>query len=230
MTLAAILLVGMVSASGTPVAGGAPHLTALQASSATDQTDPAKSQNQDTTPPVQNSQPPSQAQPPTKTPSQTSSTHGSTTAKRPHQKKKVSSSDCTAIPAAAQNSAPTSSPSTESTASTGSATPPANCPPSKVIVRQGGTSEPSIQLAGGTTGSQTSTQRNTANQMLETTDANLKKIAGRQLNSNEQDIVSQIRQFMSQSKTAAGQGDMERARTLAWKAQLLSEDLVKPEK
>jgi hypothetical protein len=66
--------------------------------------------------------------------------------------------------------------------------------------------------------------------MLETTDANLKKIAGRQLNSNEQDIVSQIRQFMSQSKTAAGQGDMERARTLAWKAQLLSEDLVKPEK
>lgn len=66
--------------------------------------------------------------------------------------------------------------------------------------------------------------------MLETTDANLKKIAGRQLNSNERDEVSQIRQFMSQSKTAADEGDLERARTLAWKAQLLSEDLVKPEK
>ncbi len=66
--------------------------------------------------------------------------------------------------------------------------------------------------------------------MLETTDANFKKIAGRQLNSNERDEVSQIRQFMSQSKTAADEGDLERARTLAWKAQLLSEDLVKPEK
>jgi hypothetical protein len=64
--------------------------------------------------------------------------------------------------------------------------------------------------------------------MLATTESNLKKIAGQQLNSNQQDMVSQIRQFMEQSRAAVGDGDMERARTLAWKAQVLSEELVKP--
>lgn len=98
-----------------------------------------------------------------------------------------------------------------------------------MIVRQGGTSEPSIQLAGGAAGP-TSHERDTANQMLGTTEANLKKVAGRQLSPNEQDMVNQARQFMEQSKAAVTAGDMERARTLAWKAQLLSEELIKPEK
>ncbi len=64
--------------------------------------------------------------------------------------------------------------------------------------------------------------------MLAATESNLKKIAGQQLSSDQQDMVSQIRQFMAQSKSAVGDGDMERARTLAWKAQVLSEELVKP--
>lgn len=42
--------------------------------------------------------------------------------------------------------------------------------------------------------------------------------------------MNQIRQFMGQSKAAIDSGDLERARTLAWKAQVLSEELVKPEK
>jgi hypothetical protein len=66
--------------------------------------------------------------------------------------------------------------------------------------------------------------------MLDTTEANLKKIGDRQLNTEQQDMVTQIHQFMTQSKAAVGDGDLERARTLAWKAQLLSEELVKPEK
>jgi hypothetical protein len=94
-----------------------------------------------------------------------------------------------------------------------------------VIVRQGGTSDTSIQLAGGAAKAH---QNDTANQMLATTQANLKKIAGQQLTSNQQEMVSQIRQFMEQSKAAVGDGDAERARTLAWKAQVLSEELVKP--
>jgi hypothetical protein len=63
--------------------------------------------------------------------------------------------------------------------------------------------------------------------MLGTTDANLKQIAGRQLSATQQDMVNQIRQFMDQSKAAVVDGDLERARTLAWKAQVLSEELVK---
>jgi hypothetical protein len=97
-----------------------------------------------------------------------------------------------------------------------------------VIVRQGGTSEPSIQLAGGAPGDQTSHARDTANQMLDTTQTNLKKIVGTQLNANQQDMVNQIHQYMDQSKAAVDAGDLDRARTLAWKAQVLSEELVKP--
>ena len=66
--------------------------------------------------------------------------------------------------------------------------------------------------------------------MLESAEANLKKIAGRQLSADQQDMVNQIRQFMAQSKAAIDVGDLERAHTLAWKAQVLSEELVKPEK
>jgi hypothetical protein len=66
--------------------------------------------------------------------------------------------------------------------------------------------------------------------MLGTTEANLKKIAGRPLTSDQQNIVNQIRQFMEQSRAAVGDGNLDRARTLAWKAQVLSEELVKPAK
>jgi hypothetical protein len=66
--------------------------------------------------------------------------------------------------------------------------------------------------------------------MLGSTDANLKKIAGRQLAPAEQDTVAQIGQFKVQSRTALDAGDLERARVLAWKAELLSEDLVNPKK
>ena len=96
-------------------------------------------------------------------------------------------------------------------------------------MQQGGTSEPSIQLAGGTPGDQTSHQRDT-DQLLATTETNLKKIADRQLTPEQQDMVNQIHQFMDQSKTNAQSGELDRARTLAWKAEVLSEELVKPEK
>ncbi len=79
-------------------------------------------------------------------------------------------------------------------------------------------------------GAQATEQRNTANQMLGATEENLKKIAGRQLSQDQQGMVTQIRQFMEQSKTAVAAGDTERARTLAWKAQLLSEELANPPK
>ena len=134
-----------------------------------------------------------------------------------------------ATTAAGQTTSPGDPASTGKPPTSKNSTPSGNCPPPKTVIRQGGTSEPSIQLAGGTTGNQTNQQRNNANDMLDAADANLKKIAGRQLSSTEQDMVSQIRQFMDQSKTAVGTGDLERARTLAWKAQLLSQELVKPD-
>jgi hypothetical protein len=63
--------------------------------------------------------------------------------------------------------------------------------------------------------------------MLGTAEENLKKLGGRDLSSTEQETVTQIRQYMDQSKAAVTAGDPERARNLAWKAQTLSEDLLK---
>lgn len=64
--------------------------------------------------------------------------------------------------------------------------------------------------------------------MLDAAQANLKKIEGTKLTTGQQAEVDQIRQYMEQSKAAVAAGDLDRARTLAWKAQSLSEDLVKP--
>lgn len=91
-------------------------------------------------------------------------------------------------------------------------------------------SEPLIHLSGGPVGDQAAQQRDTAKQMLEATQLNLKKITARTLTANQQDMVKQVNQFMEQSKAASATGDIDRARTLAWKAQLLSEELTKPQK
>jgi hypothetical protein len=160
-------------------------------------------------------------------------------AKRAVRKKKAVPPNCnpdpaTARDAAAAGSAPSSSAPQNGPAGgtppSASARAPSNCPPAKIIVRQGGTSEPSIQLVGGPSGEQATQQRNNANQMLAAADENLKKIAGRELTASQQDMVNQVHQFMEQSKAATTTGDLDRARTLAWKAQLLSEELVNPQK
>jgi hypothetical protein len=233
MTLAAILLVSIL---GTVL----PWITSIcqstpPAASANQTSNAAETQSQEAAPPAQTPNTPQapSAAPPAKT---SSGQNAAKTTKRPH-KKKVSASDCNSAPAAAgQAASGSTSPnpaSSDPTASgnapaLGTASTPANCPPSKVIVKQGGTAEPSIQLAGGAGGKQTSQGRDTAKEMLGTTEANLKQIAGRQLSSAQQDMVTQIRQFMEQSKAAVQDGDLDRARTFAWKAQVLSQELVKP--
>jgi hypothetical protein len=155
-------------------------------------------------------------------------------AKRAHRNKKKKTVACTDTPstsAANEASSPSSPSSGQANAGKSPAVPVAsseNCPPAKVVVHQGGSSESSIQLAGGT--NQSSQARATATPMLDATEANLKVLEERQLSDSEKDMVTQIRQFMEQSKTAVAAGDVERARTLAWKAQTLSDDLVKPTK
>jgi hypothetical protein len=219
MTLATILVFSIFCAlAAMPSVMAAPQ-TATQSVAAT------ASQDQQATPPAQTpstpSEPPPSAAPPSTSAEQSSSTTTQPTPrKRSRHKKRVAPADCAPAGAATSDSSAAGNPPTAGPSSTSK-----NCPPSKVIVRQGGTSDPSIQLGGSGTASH---QKDTATQMLAATETNLKKIAGQQLSSNQQEMVSQIRQFMEQSKFAAGDGDLERARTLAWKAQLLSDELVKP--
>lgn len=94
-------------------------------------------------------------------------------------------------------------------------------------MRNGGADEPKIELEGGTPTQQASSARSTE-EITAATEENLKKLKGRQLSSSEQQTISQIRQFMEESRQAVAAGDPERAQSLATKAKLLSEELLKP--
>jgi outer membrane biosynthesis protein TonB len=99
--------------------------------------------------------------------------------------------------------------------------------PEKKVVRNGGTADPAVQLAPGMSAEQASSQRQNTTQLLASTDANLKKISSRPMNSSLQASVNQIRKYMEQAKDAEQAGDVQRAENLASKALLLSDDLAK---
>jgi len=99
--------------------------------------------------------------------------------------------------------------------------------PTKTVVRDGSTSDPAVQINPSLSEEQASHQRQNTTQLLATTDANLKKMSGRGLSSGQQDTVDQIRKYMEQAKAAVEAGDLQRAHNLAFKAHLLSNELVK---
>ncbi len=99
--------------------------------------------------------------------------------------------------------------------------------PGKVVIRNGGAKDDVIHLSPGGTREQEAHNRENTEQLLATTDENLKRLSGRQLSSAEQSTVDQIHSYMRQAKSAADSGDLARAHTLAFKAHLLSDDLAK---
>ena len=99
--------------------------------------------------------------------------------------------------------------------------------PHKIVVREGGASEPAAQIAPGMTPTEATRQRHNAEQLLGATDDKLKRLAGRPLDAKQQEAVGQIRNYMEGARSALKEGDVRRANTLAQKAHLLSEDLVK---
>jgi hypothetical protein len=104
---------------------------------------------------------------------------------------------------------------------------PSNGEPAKVVVRNGGAKEGSAQLTPAVNPAQAKNQRaNTAN-LLAATDANLKRVAGRQLTPAQQNMVAEINTYMRQARAAAASADTNRAQTLAYKARLLSDELAR---
>jgi hypothetical protein len=98
--------------------------------------------------------------------------------------------------------------------------------PTKTVVRNGGAADPTVDLSPGLSPQQASNQAESTNQLLASSDANLKKIAGRQLSASQQDTVKQIKSYMEQANAANKDGDVQRAHNLAVKANLLSADLA----
>jgi hypothetical protein len=105
--------------------------------------------------------------------------------------------------------------------------PPATEGPTKVIVKNGGAPDPSVQLSPGVSADQASHQRQSTDLLLSTTESNLKAAEGRQLNANQQDMVNQVHEYIKQAKASADTGDLHRAHNLAFKAKLLSDELAK---
>ncbi|MGA2098805.1 MAG: hypothetical protein ABSH39_21135 [Candidatus Acidiferrum sp.] len=68
-------------------------------------------------------------------------------------------------------------------------------------------------------------QRET-NQSLNAAEHNLASTAGKSLNAMQSDMASKIRSFISDAREAGNSGDWGRARELAKKAQVLSEELA----
>jgi hypothetical protein len=100
-------------------------------------------------------------------------------------------------------------------------------PPRKVVVREGGAREPAAQIAPGMTPAEASRQRQNAEQLLGSTDGQLKQLEGRTLNDRQQETVGQIHNYLKVARSALQEGDVGRASTLAQKAYWLSDDLVK---
>jgi len=241
MTLAAILVVCFLSlggpildalspGSGPGVGGSATWLQDQSAAMPQSQTAPAQGSNSGpASPPDQPRNSPSPANP---------------SAKKTRHRKKDSVPNCSDSPATsspADSGKPNAATAKGSTNpgsgnaqtgpsdATGSSTVAARpCPPPKVVIKNGGSDEPTVELKGGTSEPQASQQRLSTEQLTSATEENLKKTAGRQLNPSQQETVNQTKQFMDQAKSAVAAGDVERGHNLAKKAYLLSEELLKP--
>ncbi|MFI5071779.1 MAG: hypothetical protein ACHP8A_12905 [Terriglobales bacterium] len=103
----------------------------------------------------------------------------------------------------------------------------AHSKPGKVVVRNGSTSDPSVEFSTTASPEQATHERQNTAGLLAATEANLQKVSGHPLNSTQQDMVKQIRGYMQQAKSAGDAGDLQSAQNLALKAQLLSSELVR---
>jgi len=102
-----------------------------------------------------------------------------------------------------------------------------NTPPKIVVKPDGAESSgtPGMISPSPPSGDVSHDQANTE-QLLQSSESNLNNIK-RQLSPDEQAIVTQIRDYMNQSRQAIKDNDLVRARNLALKAHLLSDDLAK---
>lgn len=113
-------------------------------------------------------------------------------------------------------------------ASTASTADKSNDKSKKKVVRHGGTDEPITQISPSMTEAQAAKMRSNTATLLNETDSNLQKLSGKTLPADQQETADQVRQFVEQSKEADQNGDLQRAASLANKAKLLSDALVKP--
>jgi hypothetical protein len=99
-------------------------------------------------------------------------------------------------------------------------------PPARTAVEEGSAAEPSPTISARMPQDQAANTRQQTAHLLDQTEANLRKLT-RELNEPEKAMVQQIRTYVADSRAATAAGDLVRAQTLALKAHLLSQELVK---
>jgi hypothetical protein len=105
--------------------------------------------------------------------------------------------------------------------------PPVEPEPHKVVVRHGGAPEPRAQIVPDLPPEQAIEQRKNADEMLVGAEDRLRLLGARTLDLEQQETVTQIRNYMAKARAALKDGDTQRGHTLALKAYLLADDLVK---
>jgi hypothetical protein len=95
------------------------------------------------------------------------------------------------------------------------------------VVPEGGAKEPPAQIAPGLAPDEAKRNRQEAEQWLTATDGQLKELANRHLSEPRQEVVSQVRNYQLGARSALKEGDLRRAHTLALKAHLLADDMIK---
>jgi hypothetical protein len=84
---------------------------------------------------------------------------------------------------------------------------------------------PDPAIAADMTSAQLTRQKQSTAQLLDETEKSISGLKGR--SHDEDEMLAQIRSYVSQSRKATSDGDFERAYNLATKAHLLSDALVK---
>lgn len=102
---------------------------------------------------------------------------------------------------------------------------PADAGPTQKVVKNGGAADLVVDLSPLSL-QQASQQKKSTDELLGASDANLEKMTGRQLSSNQLDTVKEVKSYLEQARKALSDGDVQRAHNLAVKANLLSAELV----
>jgi len=99
--------------------------------------------------------------------------------------------------------------------------------PRKVVIRHGGAAEPTAQIVPDLAAEEAIKLREGTLDLLASAGENLKALASRTLDVPKQGTLTQIQDYVKKAQAAMKDGDVRRAHTLALKAQLLADDLVK---
>jgi hypothetical protein len=220
MTLAIVLTLGSLLAGTSGAAGSLPWPTSLQEQQSNTAKAPAQAQDQG---PQQqeNKQEPPQAAPSQEAekPALPEAGNAQTNQNPPSAEKPAEEPAAGTKPDEAQTPAPKGKRKKMPAKPTSG--------PKKIVVRDGGTAEPTTQLTPGMPHDQVTHSRQTTTWLLSSTQDNLKRASARLLNTSQQATVQQIKLFVDQANAAMKQGDFQRGHNLAMKAHLLSDDLLK---